>query len=413
MILTLLKTLWFEGTLNNFTLMTRNLTYCLVEAERLYGQSLSPAEVKYLAATTACSPYIMNKTFDGSEIVNMAKTESDWMFVSVGIMSMLNVVTDDYMGVCSETMKRIDSISTEIERCRNRMSYDSGLIAKKARTDTPLMRVMLATSGKLPPLTGGQGSSLQPPAVCSSPTLSSMPPTEQKRECESAFEEMMALAKVGLPGAQFGVGNMLEDGAGVSQDYSQAAMWYRKAAEQGYPTGQLALGVMYQHGKGVPLDDAQAAFWFRKAAEQGLSIASYRLGMMCEQGMGVPQDDVQATTWYRKGAEQGEGLAQNRLGDMYTFGRGVPQDDLQAAIWYRRAADQGDYMGQRNLGVMYSAGQGVPQNDVLAYMWLNLAAAHGSTSDAIEREKVAARLTPEQRAEAQKMAREWKPTPPK
>jgi uncharacterized protein len=60
---------------------------------------------------------------------------------------------------------------------------------------------------------------------------------------------------------------------------------------------------------------------------------------------------------------------------------------------------------------MYAQGHGVPQDDVLAHMWFNLAAAIGEKSAVTDRDKAAAQMTPAQVAEAQKLAREWKPTP--
>ncbi len=65
---------------------------------------------------------------------------------------------------------------------------------------------------------------------------------------------------------------------------------------------------------------------------------------------------------------------------------------------------------------MYYNGHGVPQGYVQAHMWFNLAAARYDTIfqskphdlAASNRNRVAAKMTPEQIAEAQKLAREWK-----
>jgi hypothetical protein len=58
----------------------------------------------------------------------------------------------------------------------------------------------------------------------------------------------------------------------------------------------------------------------------------------------------------------------------------------------------------------------VPQDYVQAHMWFKLAASRSDASDkelsekAINsRDRIAARMTPAQIAEAQKLAREWKP----
>src|SRR5664280_1687320 len=85
----------------------------------------------------------------------------------------------------------------------------------------------------------------------------------------AAFEKLMPLAKQGNALAQYMVGEMYYKGEGVTQDYTSAAKWYRKAAEQGYAPAQYSLGLMYREGRGIPQDYAEAAKWYRKAAEQG------------------------------------------------------------------------------------------------------------------------------------------------
>ena len=96
-----------------------------------------------------------------------------------------------------------------------------------------------------------------------------------------------------------------------------------------------------------------------------------------------------------------------------------PLEDANAAIkrrdyatavrLIRPLAEQGDANAQYNLGVLYDNGLGVPQDRVRAYMWLNLAAMQGRESAATFRDLVARLMSPAQIAEAQKLAREWKP----
>ncbi len=114
--------------------------------------------------------------------------------------------------------------------------------------------------------------------------------------------------------------------------------------------------------------------------------------------------------WYRLGAEQGDAAAQFKLGFMYDSGRGVPQDTAEALKWYRLAAGQGIAYAQTNLGIMYENGRGVAQDYVLAHMWFNLAAAQGKDENVLKlRDLLASEMTPDQIAEAQRLAREWKP----
>jgi TPR repeat protein len=125
-------------------------------------------------------------------------------------------------------------------------------------------------------------------------------------------------------------------------------------------------------------------------------------------------DYATALRLFRSFAEQGNAYAQFNLGLMYFQGRGVPQDYGTAAAWYRRAADQGYAAGQANLGTMYVLGQGVPQDYVMAYSLLDLAAAGlpnaaVRSSTAALRDAVAGKMSPAQIAEAQRLARDWKP----
>ena len=75
----------------------------------------------------------------------------------------------------------------------------------------------------------------------------------------------------------------------------------------------------------------------------------------------------------------------------------------------RPLAEQGNVDAQYNLGLMYDKGHGVPQDLVQAHKWFNLSAAKGDNVGAATRDALAILMTPAQIAEAQKLAREWKP----
>ena len=117
-------------------------------------------------------------------------------------------------------------------------------------------------------------------------------------------------------------------------------------------------------------------------------------------------------------AEKGDARAQFNLGIMYYLGQGVPQDYAAAVKWYRLAADQGAPAAQNHLASMFEDGHGVAVNYVQAYKWWNLAVSRFTAADKVRRDeaiknrdRVAANMTPAQIADAQKLAREWKPTP--
>lgn len=153
-------------------------------------------------------------------------------------------------------------------------------------------------------------------------------------------------------------------------------------------------------------DYATAIAKFTTAAEQGDALAQFNIGIMYDEGLGVTQDYAQAVRWYQLAADQNFIDAQYNLAVMYDEGLGVTQDYAKAAHWYKLAAEQGDVDAQFNLGVMYDVGEGVVQNDIQAHMWFNLAAAQGDVEAMAERDLVAKQMTPEQLAEAQKLATE-------
>ncbi len=115
-------------------------------------------------------------------------------------------------------------------------------------------------------------------------------------------------------------------------------------------------------------------------------------------------------------ARNGDADAQFELGKNYETGRiGLPKDLSEAQYWYRKAADQGDAYAEASLGILFNFGKGVQRDYAQAYLWYERAVTHaqGSNRDSIVemRDGIAENLTPQQIAEAKRLAREWKPVP--
>ena len=229
------------------------------------------------------------------------------------------------------------------------------------------------------------------------------------------FEAIRARADKGDVEAQLSVASHYTSGEGVARDPARAAKYIRKAAEQGSARAQCLLGLLYSNGDGVKPDPAEAARWLHKAATQGMAEAQFDLGMCYAKGDGVAKNPVQAVEWYRKAAAQGLADAICELGNCYLEGTGVPTDIPEGVKWTRKAADQGFGPAQNTLGLCYSKGRGVTKDYVEAYKWFNLAAAKGGelADDARINLAMAERsLSPEQVADAQRLAREFKPVKP-
>lgn len=88
-----------------------------------------------------------------------------------------------------------------------------------------------------------------------------------------AYLRWMEMARRGDAYAQKNIGLLFYYGRGVSQDYAEAARWYRYAAERGNAGAQNDLGVMYALGRGVTRDYVEALMWASLSAAKGFEKA--------------------------------------------------------------------------------------------------------------------------------------------
>ena len=218
-----------------------------------------------------------------------------------------------------------------------------------------------------------------------------IPPVSEAKTAEEISVESSPVPAVKLPAPQkepplitkdssacYDLAVQYYEGRGVEQDYTQAAEWFQKAAEQGNSQAQYKLGVMYSFGQGVAQDSVEAVQWFRKAAEQELPEAQYCLGVMYATGQGVGRDYAAAAQWYTRAANGGSAAAQYMLGVIYSKGQGVTRDSETSLQWYIKAAEQGVPTAQYLLAVLYEKGQGVViPNEAESLKWYTMAAEHG------------------------------------
>jgi TPR repeat protein len=145
-------------------------------------------------------------------------------------------------------------------------------------------------------------------------------------------------------------------------------------------------------------------------AEAGDAESEVELGRRYDKGEGVMKDHAEAAKWYLKAAEQNYAPAQYNLGLCYEHGNGVAANRVEAAKWYRKAAEQNDAAAQYNLGMCYERAEAGTEDWAEVYKWLSLAARQGHEA---AKEYItfmeSKLLKPEQIAEGQKRAREFKP----
>ena len=193
--------------------------------------------------------------------------------------------------------------------------------------------------------------------------------------------------------------------AAETGDYETAVREFRALAAVGDPRGENGLGVLYLRGNGLERNLERAVALFRSAAGKGLRAAEKNLGELYAEGVGVPRDDVAAAHWLGLAAAKGDGGAQLSLGAMYAQGRGMRKDYARAMDLFRKSASQGNAEAQANIGHLYRAGYGVERDYVLAYAWYGVAAASGFEMGPDLRESVAQLLTPSQLEQGRSIAR--------
>ena len=170
------------------------------------------------------------------------------------------------------------------------------------------------------------------------------------------------------------------------------------ATAQDYDKGMAA----YKRG-----DYAVALREWRPLAEEGKAPAQLALGRLYLNGLGVSQDKVLGAKLIRQAAEKGHSFAQAYLALLFQRGEGVQQDFAEMGKWLWLAAEQGETRAMYSVAHNFNFGFDVPQDYALAHTWYNLAASFGDQDAREDREYLAKKMTREQIAEAQRMAREW------
>ena len=217
---------------------------------------------------------------------------------------------------------------------------------------------------------------------------------------------------------------------------------------------QYNLGVMYDTGQGVPQDYAAAVSWYRKAAEQELAMPSTTSASCTTTAVACRRTMQRRCRGIARPPSRAMPKPSTTSASCTTAGQGVPQDYAAAVSWYRKAAEQGDAGGpvqpRRHVRATARACRRTTRRRCRGIARLPTRPCRGpvqprrhvrrrprraaglragahvvqpreSRYDASDKESrdsavrnrdiVAAKMTPAQIAEAQKLAREWKPKP--
>jgi uncharacterized protein len=286
--------------------------------------------------------------------------------------------------------------------------------------------------------------------------FSDLKPKKREKNQRTALNWFEKAAEQNHRGALHRLGELYAEGDGAQSDPWKSFSYFKKAAELGHADSQARLGNLLYTG--APADPSTcanapasaenpialgkiheqiqwtsctsdknpsaAATWWEKAASQGHAYAKYNLAIVYRTGDGVPKDTARAFKFFEAVARLGDPEtlkfvelfltpdyvfeAQTFVGDMYSNGEGTPKDDAKAVMWYQKAASSGNAHAQQNLGVAYISGDGVAIDLVLGYAWSNLASGQGNVDAGKNRNIAATRMSPNEIAEAQRLASNWK-----
>ena len=123
------------------------------------------------------------------------------------------------------------------------------------------------------------------------------------------------------------IGDMFYNGEGVAQDYAQAVLHYRRAADKGSFIGLRQLGYAYYHGHGLPEDVRLSAHYLQRAVEAGDKTGIPDLAWLYEGNDGIEQDLLKSYLLYKRGVEMGDARAHFELGLFMAY-------DGYAGFWH-------------------------------------------------------------------------------
>ncbi|MBC6981998.1 tetratricopeptide repeat protein [Caulobacter sp. 17J80-11] len=241
---------------------------------------------------------------------------------------------------------------------------------------------------------------------------SAQPPADDLAQARAAFEahdfktayahySALTASPYGAEAA-FVLSVIVKDGYGVVRaDPEQALVLLRRAAEGGEPRAIGALGMAYLEGDGVPQSLEEAKRIWRRGAELNQTSSLYNLGYMARYADRRP---AEAAAWFERAVVAGDTESLSELADLLDRGEGVPRDSARAVDLWRQAFAAGAKESPTKLAQAFFEGSGVARDPVKAQAWVLVAEKAGNGVSPEGRNAILANLTPEQRAEAVRLA---------
>jgi TPR repeat protein len=261
-----------------------------------------------------------------------------------------------------------------------------------------------------------------------------------------ARDWLLKAVDLNIPNALFALGRLSElrdivHDPVLKPDYTQAAMWYQRAADAGHKGAANRLFELLGEGRIGSSADLPAQI--QKAADMGSWQARLELARLYLKGAAKPRGtNEEPVALLQSLAREGRAEARLELADLYRTGHLVPKDPVQALmlIWsasiapdaaeriddLKEAARQNRPVAAVNQGLEqayplfidalrnnqntaatmrlannYLDGT-YPRNEIAAAAWFSLAAERGAPEAAARRDQLLQKLDPVSRQDAEK-----------
>lgn len=118
-------------------------------------------------------------------------------------------------------------------------------------------------------------------------------------QSQTAYEQLISLARQGNLDAQVLVGITYKDGHGTEHDLKKARFWFRRAAHKGRNDAAFLLGLSFLHDKATAKEYEQAVYWIKYAARHDVHSAQRFMALAYEKGwMNMHVDVAKSHYWW-------------------------------------------------------------------------------------------------------------------
>lgn len=179
------------------------------------------------------------------------------------------------------------------------------------------------------------------------------------------------------------LGDLYEQGIGITKNPRLAFDWRMKAARRGSLDAQVKVGRMFQDGNGVGKDLDQAIYWFHRAAIEGNSEAHFLLEHLDHYGSDQEVDQAVGRTWFEAAAKRSYELAKQFMDVLDDVGYWVAENWYHRLPGLEKIARDGDLEAAYQLGRRYEKGTGGVARDYVAAIAWYQSAAQGNHTEAI------------------------------